>query len=76
MPLDPENKDHRKESDELDEKYSGEPWYDKGGRPVIHGVYHTGKFLNSGNKEEWARAKDQFSKVGYQIMIIFVYLIL
>lgn len=64
MPLDKDNKSHRDFSVKLDDKYSGGATYDKFVRPVIHGTYHAGRFINSGNPEEWARSKDQFSKVG------------
>lgn len=62
--LDPDNPSHRGFSDKLDNKFSDSTVYNNFARPVIHGTYHTGRFLNSGNTEEWARAKDQFSKVG------------
>ena len=29
----------------------------------MHGTYHAGRAVTSGNGEEWARAKDQYSKV-------------
>lgn len=64
LDLDPDNPEHRKISDDLDAKYIGEEWYDKVFRPIIHGTYHTGRFVNSGNKDEWSRAKDQYSKFG------------
>lgn len=64
LDLDPDNPDHRRISNELDAEYRGEEWYDKVMRPIIHGTYHTGRFMNSGNKEEWSRAKDQYSKFG------------
>lgn len=64
MPLDKDNASHRGLSNDLDKKYCGQGWYDKAVRPVIHGTYHTGRFVNSGNAEEWARAKDQYSKIG------------
>lgn len=64
MPLDKDNPSHRGFSDNLDNKYSGQSWYDKAARPIIHGTYHAGRYLNSSNPEEWARAKDQFCSVG------------
>lgn len=64
MPLDKDNSGHRAMSNNLDTKFSGQGWYDKAARPVIHGTYHAGRFVGSGNPEEWARAKDQFCCVG------------
>ena len=69
MPLDKENKSHRDKSNKLDAFFSNrtsveqEVWK-RFARPPIHGVYHAGKYATGGgNPEEWARAKDQFSKV-------------
>lgn len=62
--MDKDNSNHRDMSNNLDKKYCGQSWYDKAARPIIHGTYHTGRYLNSGNAEELARAKDQFSCVG------------
>lgn len=65
MPLDPDNKSHRAIDKVLDEKFSGGPIYDCVTRPIIHSTYHAGRFVfNGGNPEEWARAKDQLSKLG------------
>merc|ERR1712227_953935 len=76
MPLDNDNKSHRSFSNSLDSafaydnpdsrwRWTGVPQVYSGvARPVIHGVYHTARNINSGNPEEWARAKDQFSKFG------------
>lgn len=64
MPLDKDNPSHRNLSEKLDDKFSGNALYDKGVRPLVHGGYHAGRYLNSGNPEEWARTKDQLSKVG------------
>lgn len=64
MPIDKDNPKHRGVSNNLDSKYGGKAWYDCAARPIIHGTYHAGRYINSGNEEEWARAKDQFSKVG------------
>lgn len=64
MPLDKDNASHRNFSNNLDAAHGGKAWYDLAARPVIHGTYHAGRFCNSGNAEEWARAKDQFSAVG------------
>ena len=44
-------------------RHSGDRRYDKAVRPVVHGTYHTARAISSGNGEEWARAKDQYSKV-------------
>ena len=64
MPLEKDNAKHRSMSNNMDNKHSGKGWYDKGVRPVIHGAYHAGRCVTSGNQAECARAKDQFSKVG------------
>ena len=64
MPLDKDNQSHRQTSDNWDARFGGSSWYTHAARPVIHGVYHAGRFVTGGgNPEEWARAKDQFSKV-------------
>ena len=63
MPLDKDNPGHRATSDKWDAKYGGGPIYDRVTRPIVHGTYHAGRYLRSGNAEEWARSKDQFSKV-------------
>ena len=44
--------------------------YDKYVRPVVHGVYHAARGIKSGNRAEWDRAKDQFSKVGMNIFTV------
>lgn len=62
--LEKDNPSHRDWSTKLDNKFSGGAVYDKAVRPIIHGTYHTGRYIGSGNSAEWARAKDQFSKVG------------
>ena len=68
MPLDKENKSHRDKSNKLDAFFSNrtsveqEVWK-RFARPPIHGVYHAKNYVKGGNPEEWARAKDQFSKV-------------
>lgn len=64
MPLDRDNMGHRNFSNNLDSAHTGKAWYDLAARPIVHGAYHAGRFVNSGNPEEWARAKDQFSKFG------------
>lgn len=75
MPLDKDNQSHRNASNNLDAAFaygnpnSGWRWtgvpqvYSGVARPIIHGVYHASRGASSGNPEEWARAKDQFSKV-------------
>ena len=67
MPLDKDNKSHRAFSDKLDaipRTPKEQEVYKRFDRPIIHGVYHAGRFVTGGgNPEEWARAKDQFSKV-------------
>lgn len=63
--LDPDNASHRSFSNNLDERFKDSGAYNRFARPVIHGTYHAGRFaFNGGNQEEWARAKDQFSKFG------------
>ena len=62
--LDKDNPQHRGWSNKLDNKFGGGPIYEKAVRPVIHGGYHAGRYVSSRNPEEWARSKDQFSKVG------------
>ena len=62
--LEKDNKAHRSFSNKLDRKFCGQGWYDKAARPIIHGVYHTGRAIRANNDAEWARAKDQFSKIG------------
>merc|ERR1712112_626796 len=64
MPLEKDNPGHRNVSNNLDNKYKDSAVWNKVVRPVVHGTYHTGRAVTSGNTEEWARAKDQFSKVG------------
>ena len=64
MPLEKDNAAHRGISNNLDAKYGGGTMYEKLVRPVMHGVYHTARGIGSGNTQEFARAKDQFSKVG------------
>ena len=67
MPLDKDNASHRSFSDKLDAMSRSpidQAIYEGVQRPIIHGVYHAGRFVTGGgNPEEWARAKDQFSKV-------------
>ena len=67
MPLDKDNASHRSLSDKLDavpRTPMEQAGYETLTRPIIHGVYHAGRYLTGGgNPEEWARAKDQFSKV-------------
>ena len=75
MPLDKDNQSHRNASNNLDAafaydnpnsawRWTGVPQVYSGvARPIIHGVYHASRGASSGNPEEWARAKDQFSKV-------------
>lgn len=62
--LDKDNPSHRSASNNLDERFKNSGAYNRFARPVIHGTYHAGRFVNSRNPEEWARAKDQFSKFG------------
>jgi len=64
MPLEKDNPKHRDTSNKMDVKYKDSAVWNKVARPVVHGTYHAARFVNSGNSEEWARAKDQFSKVG------------
>ena len=64
MPLDKDNAEHRQMSNNYDDKYGGQALYNKAVRPIVHGTYHAGRFINSGNSEEWARAKDQYSNIG------------
>lgn len=66
MPLDKDNRTHRNFSDKLDDKFCGGAKFDKVVRPVLHSTYHAARFVNGGcgNPEEWARAKDQLSKLG------------
>ena len=64
MPLDKDNPNHRKTSEDLDARFGDSAVYTKAVRPVVHGVYHAGRYVFNGrNPEEWARSKDQFSKV-------------
>ena len=64
MPLDKDNPGHRNFSDKLDAANKDSEVYNKVTRPIIHGAYHFGRYaFNGGNPEEWARSKDQFSKV-------------
>lgn len=63
--LDPDNQTHRGWSDSLDQKFGDNKAYTHVARPVVHGTYHVGRFVTGGgNQEEWARAKDQYSKIG------------
>lgn len=62
--LDPDNKSHRGFSNSLDRRFGNNRLYNNFARPVVHGAYHAGRFVNSRNPEEWARSKDQFSKFG------------
>lgn len=64
MPLEKDDPDDRARSDRWDEKYGGNPLYDKAARPIIHSVYHAGRAVKYDNPEEWAQAKDQLSKFG------------
>ena len=92
MPLDKDNASHRQISDNLDARFGGSSWYTHAARPIIHGAYHAGRYVDPiierafhvnsyvhggnpaelaratvahgrVNPEEWAQAKDQFSKV-------------
>ena len=71
MPLDKDNKSHRAFSDKLDaipRTPMEQEVYKRFDRPIIHGLYHAGRYATGGgNPEEWAQAKDQFSKVDYFI---------
>lgn len=63
--LDPDNRSHRGFSNGLDNRFGGNKLYENFARPVIHGTYHAGRYVGNGrNPEEWASAKDQFSKFG------------
>jgi len=62
--LERDNPQHRGWSNNLDNKFGGEKWYDNYARPIVHGAYHAGRAAGSLNGAEWARAKDQFSAVG------------
>lgn len=62
--LDPDNQSHRSLSNRLDEAFTGNKAYDNYARPYVHGKYHEHRFKESGNVEEWARAMDQYSKIG------------
>lgn len=63
--LDPDNESDRGLSDKLDGMFEGNPGYERFDRPLIHGTYHAARYLFNGqNPEEWARAKDQYSKFG------------
>jgi hypothetical protein len=64
MSLDKDNKGHRDISNKMDATFGGGVIYEKVVRPVVHGTYHAARGLSSGNGAEFARAKDQFSKVG------------
>ena len=74
MPLDKDNPDHRNFSDRLDalpRSPMDAAIYNRFQRPIIHGVYHAARFVSSGNPEEWARSKDQFSKVFSPSLLIY-----
>lgn len=62
--LDPDNKAHRSISDKLDKKFEDSKAWNNFARPVVHGAYHAGRYVGSGNPAELARSKDQFSKFG------------
>lgn len=62
--LDPDNPSHRSLSNRLDDRFANSRLYNNYARPVIHGTYHAGRYVGGRNPEEWARAKDQFSKFG------------
>ena len=64
MPLDEDNQSHQQTSNNWDNNCSLKSLDDKAAQPIVHGSYHAGRYVNSGNSEEWARAKNQFSKVG------------
>ena len=64
MLLEKDNTSHHGFSNKLDDKLGGGPIYEKFTRPIVHGVYHAARSIDSGNDAEWARAKDQFSAVG------------
>ena len=64
MSLDKDNKAHRNISDKMDATCGGGTIYEKAARPLVHGAYHAARGAYSGNDAEFARAKDQFSKVG------------
>lgn len=56
---------HRSLSDKLDRAFKGNRGYERFDRPLNHGTYHAGRYLGNGKTpEEWARAKDQYSKFG------------
>lgn len=57
--LKPDNTDHRKLSNDWDNKFSGEDWYDKAARPIVHGVYHAARATND---EEISRAKIHYKQ--------------
>lgn len=64
-----DNPRHRALSDRLDDELTGNRFYDRAIRPIIHGSYHAARFFGyqaqqSNDPEEWARSKDQFSKIG------------
>jgi len=62
--LERDNPSHRGWSNTLDNKFEDSKFDQEYARPSIHGTYHAGRYLGSGNSAEWARAKDQFSKIG------------
>ena len=61
MPLDKDNAELGQISNNYDDKYAEQG---KAVRPIIHGTCHAGRSINSGNSEEWARPKDQYSTSG------------
>lgn len=64
MSLEEDNHDHSEVYNNLDTNYSGQSWYDKAVRPIIHGTYHAGRYVKSGNPEKLFRSMDQFACFG------------
>lgn len=58
--LKPDNPSHRGFSNDLDNKYTGQDWYDKAARPIVHGVYHAVRAFP--NEEEVARSNSYYEK--------------
>lgn len=67
MPLKPDNKPHRDISNTLDNYFSGQTWYDKAARPIIHSGYHGLVKAPSVNQQELAQAQKNFTSAATEL---------
>ena len=50
--------------DDLDTEFNNSVFYKEFAKPILRAGVHVGRYLITGNEEEWIRAKDQLGKTG------------